>query len=110
MFPTPECGPEDIIIRVRANAICGADMKHFRVENGSDEFNSVRGHEFAGQIVKVGKKLKTGKIGQRIVSDNSGHVCGTCPACDKGDFLSCEHKSQPFGLDNNRWGGGFPNT
>lgn len=102
----PKCGPEDIILEIKAAAICGADMKHFRVENGSDEFNSIRGHEFAGEIVEVGEKVREWKIGQRVVSDNSGHVCGKCPACEQGDFLCCTEKVN-LGLDNNRWGGGF---
>lgn len=104
--PEPVCGEEDIVIEVKAAAICGADMKHFRVDNGSNEFNSIRGHEFAGKIVKVGSKVTDWHVGQRIVSDNSGHVCGKCPACDKGDFLTCKEKVN-LGLDNNRWGGGF---
>lgn len=102
----PECGPEDIIIEVKAAAICGADMKHYKVENGSDQFNSIRGHEFAGEIVRVGSEVKDWKVGQRMVSDNSAHVCGVCPACEMGDFLCCEEKVN-LGLDNNTWGGGF---
>lgn len=54
--PKPTCGPEDIIIEIKAAAICGADMKHYKVDNGSDEFNSIRGHEFAGEIVEVGRE------------------------------------------------------
>ena len=53
-IPEPECGDNDIILEVKAAAICGADMKHYKVDNGSDEFGSVRGHEFAGEIVRVG--------------------------------------------------------
>ena len=60
--PKPVCGPEDIIIEIKAAAICGADMKHYKVENGSDEFNSIRGHEFAGEIVEVGEKVTDGKL------------------------------------------------
>ena len=104
--PEPTCGPEDIIIEIKAAAICGADMKHYKVDNGSDEFNSIRGHEFAGEIVKVGELVKDWKVGQRVVSDNSAHVCGVCPACEQGDFLCCESKVN-LGLDNNTWGGGF---
>lgn len=104
--PEPQCGPEDIIVQIKAAAICGADMKHFRVDNGSDTFNSIRGHEFAGDIVEVGRDVKDWKVGQRIVSDNSGHVCGTCPSCERGDFLTCREKVN-LGLDNNHWGGGF---
>lgn len=90
--PEPTCGPEDIILEIKAAAICGADMKHWRVDNGSDEFNSIRGHEFAGEIVQVGEKVTDWKVGQRVVSDNSAHVCGVCPACEMGDFLCCEEK------------------
>lgn len=104
--PEPVCGPEDIIIEIKAAAICDADMKHWRVDNGSDEFNSIRGHEFAGEIVQVGELVKDWKVGQRVVSDNSAHVCGVCPACEQGDFLCCEEKVN-LGLDNNTWGGGF---
>ena len=55
---------EDIILEIKAAAICGADMKHWRVDNGSDEFNSIRGHEFAGEIVQVGEKVTDWKVGQ----------------------------------------------
>lgn len=64
--PEPTCGPEDIILEIKAAAICGADMKHWRVDNGSDEFNSIRGHEFAGEIVQVGEKVTDWKVGQRV--------------------------------------------
>ena len=70
-IPEPECGDNDIILEVKAAAICGADMKHYKVDNGSDEFGSVRGHEFAGEIVRVGKNVKDWRPGQRIVSDNT---------------------------------------
>ena len=61
--PQPMCGPEDVVIEIKAAAICGADMKHYNVDSGSDEFNSIRGHEFAGCIAQVVKKSKTGKWG-----------------------------------------------
>ncbi|MBK1751523.1 MAG: hypothetical protein IPZ47_27895, partial [Escherichia coli] len=37
--PQPICGPEDVVIEIKAAAICGADMKHYNVDSGSDEFN-----------------------------------------------------------------------
>lgn len=33
--PKPVCGPDDVVIKIRAAAICGADMKHYKVEKGS---------------------------------------------------------------------------
>lgn len=90
--PESVCGDDDIIIEVKAAAICGADMKHYKVENGSDEFGSVRGHELSGEIVKIGKNVTQWKLGQRVVSDNTAHVCGVCPSCESGDFLTCSEK------------------
>ena len=92
------------MIEIKAAAICGADMKHYNVDSGSDQFNSIRAHELPVQIVRIGDKVKDWKVGQRVVSDNSGHVCGVCPACEQGDFLCCTEKVN-LGLDNNTWGG-----
>jgi len=91
-IPEPECGDDDVIVEVKAAAICGADMKHYNVDNGSNVFGSVRGHEFSGEIVTIGKNVTRWSVGQRIVSDNTAHVCGSCPACMRGDFLLCSEK------------------
>ena len=91
-IPDPTCGDDDVIIEVKAAAICGADMHHWGINNGSTKLDSVRGHEFSGNIVEVGKNVKDWKVGQRVVSDNTGHVCGKCPACMVGDFLQCSEK------------------
>ena len=90
-MPAPECGPDDVIVRLKAAAICGADMKHWYADlegkNTSETLNSIRGHEFAGVIVKVGENVTDWKVGQRVVSDNAGKACGKCPACERGDFM-----------------------
>ena len=77
-IPEPECGDNDIILEVKAAAICGADMKHYKVDNGSDEFGSVRGHEFAGEIVRVGdtpawRSITKGMTGRRISTNKELH-------------------------------------
>ena len=41
----------------------------------------VIGHEFAGEICEAGSKVTRWKVGDRVVSDNTGHVCGVCHAC-----------------------------
>lgn len=102
-MPEPVCGDDDVIIELKASAICGADLKHYGVDNGSTEFDSIRGHEFAGIIAETGKNVVDWKVGQRVVSDNTGYVCGKCPACERGDFLLCSEKVN-LGLGMN---GGF---
>ncbi len=105
--PEPECGPEDIIIEIKAAAICGADMKHYKVDNGSDEFNSIRGHEFAGEIVE----------GRRASERTGRSDSGLCPTTAPTYAASARHANRAtssaarskvnLGLDNNTWGGGF---
>ena len=52
--PQPMCGPEDVVIEIKAAAICGADMKHYNVDSGSDSQVVLR---------RLVKKSKTGKWG-----------------------------------------------
>lgn len=99
----PVCGLGDIIIEIKAASICGSDRRHYKVDNDSDGFNYIRGHEFSGEIVQVGKNVKDWLVGQRVVSDNTGYVCGVCPACEMGDYLVCPQKvNLGLGMD-----GGF---
>lgn len=101
--PEPKIGDGDLLVEVKASAICGADLKHFGVDNGSDNRLSVWGHEFSGVIVETGKGVTDWKVGDRVVSDNTGYVCGKCHACSVGNYLTCpDKKSLGLGMD-----GGF---
>lgn len=101
--PKPTIGDDDLLIEVKASAICGADLKHFGIDNGSNEKLSVWGHEFSGVVIEAGKNVVDWKVGDRVVSENTGYVCGKCHACSAGNFLVCpEKKSLGLGMD-----GGF---
>lgn len=102
--PVPEIGDEDLLIEVKAAGICGSDIAY---DNGDhpDHLNCpvVLGHEFSGIVSKVGANVKEWKVGDRVVSDNTGYVCGKCFACTTGQYLSCpDRKGLGYGMD-----GGF---
>ena len=102
--PVPEIGDDDILIEVKAAGICGSDIAY---DNGDhpNHLNCpvVLGHEFSGVVAKAGKNVKDWKVGDRVVSDNTGYVCGKCYACSNGQFLSCpDRKGLGYGMD-----GGF---
>lgn len=102
--PIPEIGPEDLLIEVRAAGICGSDIAY---DNGEhpNHLNCpvILGHEFAGVICRIGENVKDWKEGDRVVSDNTGYVCGKCYACTNGQFLSCPDRlGMGYGMD-----GGF---
>lgn len=83
--PVPKITDNDLLIKVRATAVCGTDLRiyksgHFKIPEGSKR---VLGHEIAGEIVEAGKNVSGYKVGDRIATPpNIG--CGHCPWCLKG--------------------------
>ena len=93
-MPVPEIGDGDILIEVKAAGICGGDIHFYDgTMEGMGEYPMILGHEFAGIIAKKGKNVDPcWKIGYRVVSENTGYACGRCPACQEGNFVSCEQR------------------
>jgi L-iditol 2-dehydrogenase len=85
-MPIPEIGPCEMLVKVRSSGICGSDvMEWYRIKKAP----LVLGHEIAGKIVKVGKKVKRYKVGQRVFV--SHHVpCDECKYCRKGHHTVCD--------------------
>jgi L-iditol 2-dehydrogenase len=88
--PTPAIGDDEALLRCRAVAICGTDMRiygfgHSRLPSGTKR---ILGHELAGEIVKIGKNVEGIKEGMRAaVAPNFG--CGICRMCQRGWFHLC---------------------
>ena len=89
-IPVPEIGSDEVLVRVRAAAICGTDIKiarggHSKLAPGQQ---IVLGHEFAGEVEKAGSGVKTLVPGMRVgFVPNWG--CGCCPACIRGMANLC---------------------
>ncbi len=72
-FPIPEVGDDDILVKVEGCGICGTDAHEFK----KDPFGLIPvalGHEGTGEIVKMGKNVKTDtagkpvKVGDKVVT------------------------------------------
>ena len=75
--PVPEIGPDDVLIRVNKTGICGTDMHIWSWDDwaqGTVPVPMIVGHEFAGEIVELGRRVETLKIGQRCSGE--GHLIG----------------------------------
>ncbi|MBY6004677.1 L-threonine 3-dehydrogenase [Salipiger bermudensis] len=75
--PVPEIGPEDVLIRVNKTGICGTDIHIWNWDEWAQRTVPVpliTGHEFAGEIVELGRDVTGLEIGQRCSGE--GHLIG----------------------------------
>lgn len=89
--PYPLCGPDQVIMKIMACGICKpAESSHDRNGSVLGEYPCIPGHEFAGEVVEVGRDVTAIQVGERITADN-GVPCGTCYYCQMGKPAFCEH-------------------
>ena len=89
--PIPEPGAGELLLRVRANALCGTDRG--QLLNGSDV---TPGHEAAGEVVMTGPGTST-KVGTRGVVFLMD-FCGDCRSCGAGATNQCLAKRADMGF------------
>ena len=97
----PTCGDDEILVKVDACAVCGSDMKTFKVGNPRMQAGVVMGHEFTGLIRVIGPAAAAGDlaVGDRIVMATSVG-CGECLYCKRGWRNICQNtKPMGFGYD-----------
>ncbi|OJI96553.1 hypothetical protein ASPVEDRAFT_119967 [Aspergillus versicolor CBS 583.65] len=87
--PVPALRSNDVLIKVTACGICDTDL-HIHEGESIAKFPLVPGHETVGIVADIGSKVKTLKIGDRVVADDS-EFCGECFYCRRGDELFCEN-------------------
>ncbi|WP_216637330.1 L-threonine 3-dehydrogenase [Tateyamaria omphalii] len=76
--PVPEIGPDDVLIRVKKTGICGTDVHIWNWDEWAANTVPtplITGHEFAGEIVELGRNVKDLALGQRCSGE--GHLIGT---------------------------------
>ena len=103
----PELAPHEILLGVRAVGVCGTDLHLFQ---GHGNYNTdaagrpiplserpqILGHEFAGEVLEVGKEVKDLKPGDRVLCDqgrncHSQKIRPLCAYCAAGDSHQCAH-------------------
>lgn len=87
----PRIGPEDVLIRVKACAICGSDVHGMDGSTGRRIPPVVMGHEASGVIEKLGKNVERFKVGDRVTFDSTVY-CGKCSYCRLGQVNLCDNR------------------
>lgn len=93
--PEPDVGINDVLVRVLRTAICGTDLHIYKWDSWAQKtipVPMVVGHEFVGEIVRVGSNVNDFRPGQ-IVSGEGHVVCGRCRNCLAGRRHLCAHTS-----------------
>ena len=87
-LPEPQITEDEVLMKVKKVGICGTDL---HIYNGGMKVptSQILGHEFVGDIVKIGSNVANIKVGDRAVAE---HVvgCGKCPCCLQGKRNLCE--------------------
>jgi (R,R)-butanediol dehydrogenase / meso-butanediol dehydrogenase / diacetyl reductase len=94
--PTPQAG--EVVVKVGRCGICGSDLHMTEDPAYGKGAGDVLGHEFAGEVVALGKGVEGLSPGD-LVSVIPLQSCGACDSCRQGEVAWCEH----FGLQ----GGGY---
>lgn len=92
--PTPSPGPGEVLIRMRAMAVNGWDIRwrsgHAPQVPGrpAPSLPFQLGREGAGEIVALGEGVSDRVVGERVVL-LAAPACGRCVYCDRGDGALC---------------------
>lgn len=88
----PVAGESDILIKVLAGSLCGSDLHVFEWTAGYEwlPIPLVLGHEFAGEVVEIGERIRGVSVGDRITA-MPAFPCGECEFCLVGKVDACKN-------------------
>lgn len=95
----PEPGPEEVKIKVKWCGICGSDVHEYqggagllpvkKPHPGTGKIAPITGgHEFSGQVVKIGNRVTNTNAGDRVTVRPT-IPCYKCHYCKQGKHIQC---------------------
>jgi alcohol dehydrogenase, propanol-preferring len=99
--PTPEVGPEEVLVRIETSGLCHTDI---HAAHGDwpvkPHLPFVPGHEGVGIVEAVGPGVVRPAVGDRVAIPWLGWACGECEWCIKGWETLCPHQTNTgYGRD-----------
>ncbi len=88
--PIPEPGPEQVLLRVRACAVCRTDLHVVDGELTRPKLPLVPGHEIVATVVEAGARVEGLAPGMRVGVPWLGWSCGRCRFCRSGRENLCD--------------------
>ena len=89
-LPSPEPGPDQVLIQVRACGVCRTDLHIAEGELAEPKLPLILGHEIVGTVVSRGSNVERFSVGERVGVPWLGHTCGVCRYCERGAENLCD--------------------
>lgn len=95
--PTPLVQTGTLLLKMRFCSICGSDLEYIDNQKPDDpvKAGSILGHEFAAEVVEVGKGVEGWRVGDRATIGDSRLPCGQCYYCRHQSYHLCQGKDTP---------------
>lgn len=91
---------DEVLVKVLTASFCGTDYHIYTYDEWSKKRLKLPltvGHEFSGEIIKVGAQVKNVKVGD-IVSAETHIICNECEFCLRNEGHICEN-TKIIGVD-----------
>jgi (R,R)-butanediol dehydrogenase / meso-butanediol dehydrogenase / diacetyl reductase len=88
-LPDPTPGAGEVVVKIGRCGICGSDLHMTEDPAYGKQDGDVLGHEFAGEVVALGKGAEGLALGD-LVSVIPLQSCGTCASCRAGEVAWCD--------------------
>jgi propanol-preferring alcohol dehydrogenase len=90
VLPAPRPGPGQLLIAVKACAVCRTDLHIVDGELSDPKLPLVPGHEIVGSVVERGPGADRFALGARVGVPWLGWTCGACEYCRSGRENLCD--------------------
>lgn len=87
--PIPAPGPDDVLIKIEACGVCGADLRDAEKAPQEGQPGRIPGHEIVGHITRKGDRVPgIWQTGQRVGVGRLGGTANTVTHAATGFFIS----------------------
>jgi L-iditol 2-dehydrogenase len=88
-IPIPDIEENEVLIKIVKIGVCGSDIHVYHGKHPYTSYPVVQGHEVSGEIVKVGTRVSSYNIGDKVTIQPQV-VCGKCYPCTNGNYHICD--------------------
>jgi len=81
-FERREVGEHDVLVDILFSGVCHSDLHQVRDEWGGSIYPMVPGHEIVGKVIKVGRRVKKFRIGDKAGVGVMVDSCRQCKPCN----------------------------